>query len=88
MFHTPQYHTACQMQKRILDAMGLEMNHAGRTPKPMKNCPKLRPGDIANLVKSWDLLENRKRILRGKGLPKPLEAPQKPKKALPATFTE
>ena len=34
---------------------------------------------LAQLTRSWDTLENRKRILRGRGLPKPVEPANKPK---------
>lgn len=86
--HVPQYHTACQIQKKILEALGLEMQQANQTPKPAPNAPKLRPAEICSLAKAWSDIEERKRILRMKGLPKPVEANSGPKKAKPKTFVE
>lgn len=65
------------MQDKVLALMGLT-----RHGKP---CPvdkivgeikakPLRPVEMCSLVKSWSDLEDRKRILRGKGLPKPVES--------------
>jgi hypothetical protein len=90
MFHSPQYHTACQIQKLILGQMGLEISQANQTPKPMPEGkkPKLTPSELANLAKSWDLIENRKRILRGKGLPKPIEPATKKRPITQETFRE
>lgn len=77
----PQYHTACQIQRLILDQMGLEMAQKNQTPKPMPKGlkPSLKPGELCALTKAWSELEDRKRILRGKGLPKPIEAKEKPR---------
>lgn len=88
MFWNPQYHTACQIQKKILEAMGLEFQRANQTPKPIENAPKLKPADLCSLAKAWETIEERKRILRMK--PKPRDIEVKPKAPGPkhATFTE
>ena len=39
------------------------------------------PAQRAQLAKAWDTIENRKRILKGRGTPKP-EEPKAPKKAV------
>jgi hypothetical protein len=69
--------------------MGLELAQANQTPKPMTDVPpvELKPSDLCQLAKAWEALEDRKRILRMKGLPKPIDAEKKPKPAR-ATFTE
>lgn len=87
MFWNPQYHTACQIQKKILESMGLEFQRANQTPKPIEKAPKLKPAELCSLAKAWELIENRKRILRNKGLPKSIDA-DKPRKAARPTFTE
>jgi len=51
---TPNYHVACQIQKKILAQME----------------GPLEPNQLASLSKAWDTLEERKRILRMKPLPK------------------
>lgn len=51
--------------------------------------PALKPAERSTAMKAWDILENRKRILRGKGLPKSIEGKDlKPKRMLRATFSE
>lgn len=61
------------MQDQILAQMGLS-----RLGKPTQSDPKskkdsLKPSELNSLVKAWEGLEDRKRILRGKGLPKPVD---------------
>lgn len=87
---SPSYHTACQIQKKILSAMGLEFLQSGQTPKPIEKGPPLTPGELSSLSKAWDTLEDRKRILRFKPLPKAQDVPIKKGAARPprATFQE
>lgn len=82
----PNYYVACRLQDRILNTIGVDPQTKKRVDLSLKT--KLKPVELASLVKSWDLLEDRKRVLRGKGLPKPLEAPQKPKATKQAVFSE
>lgn len=86
--YSPQYHTACQIQKKVLEAMGLEMQQKNQTPKPIKGSPQLKPSDLCSLAKAWETIEERKRILRMKGLPKAVDSKEREKKPLRATFTE
>lgn len=90
MFWNPQYHTACQIQKKILAAMGLEMQHANQTPKPMaeEKSPKLKPSELCSLAKAWETIEERKRILRMKPKPKDIEVKPKVQGPKRAMFTE
>lgn len=46
----------------------------------------VRPADLASLARAWDILEERKRILRGKPLPGSLK-PTTPKAKKPGTLT-
>ena len=86
---TSAYHTACQIQKKILEAMGLEFQQANRTPKPVAGGgPKLKPSELKQLADSWSTLEDRKRVLRMRGLPKPVESKEREKKPTRAVFTE
>lgn len=79
---SPAYHTACQIQKKILEAMGLEFLQANQAPKPVsKNSPNLTPGQLKQLADSWSNLEERKRILRMKPKPRDVEVLPKAKKA-------
>lgn len=51
--------------------------------------PELSPRDRATAARAWDILENRKRILRGKGLPKSIDNKDlKPKRQVHPTFSE
>ena len=68
--------------------MGLERQKANQTPKPMPDAPKLKPAELCSLAKAWSELEDRKRIIRMKGLPKSVEVKEKVKAAAKATFTE
>jgi hypothetical protein len=67
---TPNYHTACQIQKKILVHMEDE---------------ELSHKDLAVLTSAWERLEERKRILRMKPLPKAQDVSEKgaKRKALP-----
>lgn len=87
---SPQYHTACQIQKQILDLMGLEMQQGNRTPKPSESKPKkeLKPAELCSLTKAWTELEERKRILRMKPKPRDLDVTPKAKAFKRETFTE
>ena len=89
----PSYHVACRLQDKILLQMGLV-----RSGKPVpldkliqdaKSKP-LKPVELASLVKAWESMEDRKRILRGKGLPKPVEGDtgRRKKPSALATFSE
>jgi hypothetical protein len=88
MRYQPQYHTACQIQKLILGKMGLDLAQANQTPKPGKIATHLSPAELCSLTKAWGELEERKRILRGKGLPKAVESNEREKKPKRAVFTE
>lgn len=69
--------------------MGLSFQQANRTAKPIPNGgPKLKPSELKQLADSWSNLEDRKRVLRMRGLPKPVESQEREKKPLRATFTE
>ena len=70
--------------------MGLERQHANQTPKPIKDAPKLSPKDLCSLTAAWDTLENRKRILRNKPLPKAqeVERPKDKRRPVHETFRE
>lgn len=86
---SPAYHTACQIQKKLLEAMGLEFQQANRVPGAIKGpAPKLTPGQLKQLADSWSNLEERKRILRMKPAPKPMDVTPKPKAQKPQTFQE
>jgi len=54
----------------------------------MADAKDISPTQMASLVTSYDRLEERKRILRMKPLPKAIDVPQKSKLARPATFSE
>ena len=69
--------------------MGLERQKANQTPKPMPVGGKsLKPVELCSLAKSWSELEDRKRIIRMKGLPKAVEVKEKSKASKPQTFSE
>jgi len=68
-FNPPKaYRDACKIQRAIM----LDMT------------TKLSPRERAELVKAWDTLEERKRILRGTPLPKPADMSKLRKQAAPA----
>lgn len=75
MRYEPQYHTACQIQRMILQKMGLEMQQRNRTPKPVEEAklPKLRASELCSLANAWEKIEERKRILRMKPKPRDVE---------------
>lgn len=83
-----QYHVACQIQKKILAKLGLQFQHPNRVPQASDADCDLSPKDLSSLISSWDRIEERKRILRMKGLPRAVDARPKEKKAAPATFSE
>ena len=85
---TPQYHTACQIQKLILGKMGLDLLQANQTPKVGKIKTDLSPSELCSLTKAWSELEDRKRILRNKPLPKAAEVREKDHRPKRAIFTE
>ena len=82
------YHVACQIQKMILGKMGLEFGAQNQSPRVGKTRTDLSVAELSSLTKSWELLEERKRILRMKGLPKPVESKEREKKPTRAVFTE
>jgi len=57
----PNYHVACGIQRKIL--------------AQMEN-PEISPKDLTSLSGAWEKLEERKRILRMKPLPKAIDVPQ------------
>jgi hypothetical protein len=69
----PNYHVACGIQKKIL----AQMEAAELTPK-----------DLAALTSAWEKLEERKRILRMKPLPKAVDVAVKSKGPVHRTFEE
>lgn len=85
---SPQYHTACQIQKKVLHAMGLDLQQANQTPKPMKDGPDLTPGQLKQLTDSWIALEERKRVLRMKPKPRDIDVTPKTRERPRATFRE
>jgi hypothetical protein len=86
--YTAQYHVACQIQKKILAKLGIRFQEANRVPKSASEDCDLNPKDLALLVSSWNTIESQKRILRGRGLPKPVESKEREKKPTRAVFTE
>jgi hypothetical protein len=65
---------ACRIQKRLLERM---------------DDPKIGPQHLAQLSNAWERLEERKRILRMKPLPKAVDVPATNRKpAHQATFKE
>lgn len=82
----PNYYLACRIQDKILNMIGV-IPQAKRNydPKAKRN---LTPGELSSLTKAFDVMEERKRILRNKPLPKAAEVKEKPGKSSRATFTE
>ena len=78
MWATKPYLQAVQMQSFLLeDAIN----------------PTTKPSDRAQVARAWDVLEDRKRVLKGKGAPKPVDTvalhEAKRKRAKPSSgFTE
>lgn len=64
MRYGPIYHQCCQIQKLLM----ADMQNGVTTP-----------AQRASLAKAWDTIEDRKRILKGKGQPKPVDAEKKPR---------
>lgn len=86
MRYQPNYYLACRIQDKILNMIGIKpQNKSNHDPSAKKD---LAPGELASLTKAFDLMEDRKRVLRMRGLPKPVEADRKEKKPARATFTE
>lgn len=71
---TPNYSVACTIQKRILAMMQTKED--------------LTPAELSSLSGAWEKLEERKRILRMKPLPKAQDVSIKQKVARQPTFTE
>ncbi len=61
-----------RLQDKILTLVGLE--RSGRTSAKDIAAAPLKPSELSSLIKAWDTLEDRKRVLRNVGLPKPIEA--------------
>ena len=64
MRHGPIYHQCCEIQRLLM----ADMKNTATTPTQR-----------ASLAKAWDTMEDRKRILKGKGEPKPVDATKKPR---------
>lgn len=75
---TPNYHTACKLQDKILETIGVARVRGKVMPAP--GVP-LKPSDLSSLIKAWDTLEERKRVLRMKPAPKAIDVSVKEKKA-------
>lgn len=86
MRYAPNYYIACRLQERLLNTIGVDPQTKKRVDPSLK--AELKPGELASLVKSWDLLEDRKRVLRMKPLPKAMDVTPKPKKVALDTFSE
>lgn len=77
---SPNYHHACRMQDKILKMIGVDrLWHIGDEELPSKGKKDLTPGQLATLVKAWDTLEERKRIIRMKPAPKAIDVTPKVK---------
>ena len=90
MRYTPSYHTACQLQDKVLGQIGLiRLSRSDRKKLEKPVGKNLKPAELSSLVKSWELLEERKRILRMRPLPKAVAVPptERPK-AKPPSFSE
>lgn len=80
---TPNYHVACKLQDKILESIGITRKARGGRPqlldvdKPMP----MKPSDLSSLIKAWDTLEDRKRVLRMKPLPRAVDVSRDGKKA-------
>lgn len=73
MRYGPIYHDCVRIQKRLMNLMMGDETTAK---------------DVASLSAAWDRMEDRKRILKGRGVPRP-EEPAKPKaKRHEGTFVE
>lgn len=75
MFYPPNYHRALKIQDALYaDAVN----------------PNTKPSDRAQLARAWDVLEDRKRIIRMIPAPKPADAAvrDKAKRSAPKGFSE
>jgi hypothetical protein len=79
--YAPNYHIACGIQRKILEQIGVG-------PDAPPKVSKLSPKDLAVLTSAWEKLEERKRILRNKPLPKAAEVKPKGSERKRETFTE
>ena len=73
MRYTPNYHTACKIQYKILAQMEAQ---------------NLKPADLCSLTTAWEKLEERKRILRMKPKPRDQDVSLKQKPSRNQTFQE
>jgi hypothetical protein len=73
--YQPNYYIACRIQDKILNKIGVTPQNKSRH-EPSKE-EDLSPKDLAVLASSWNTLEERKRILRNKPLPKAAEVKEK-----------
>lgn len=85
--YQPNYHVACRLQDRILNVIGVKPQLASHIDESVRN-KKLNPAQLSSLVNAWDKLEDRKRILRMKPLPKAQDVAPKEKPRPRASFTE
>ena len=76
------------MQDRILNMMGVATQLKHHIDPSIK-VGDLSPGQMAQLVNAWETLEERKRKIRMKPLPKAVDVEKAKKKGPPvATFRE
>lgn len=59
-----------------------------RLIKSQANSADVKPIELANLARAWDCLENRKRVLKMRGLPKPVDAAKAAKPKPSATMLD
>lgn len=82
----PNYYIACRIQDKILNAIGVDtQTKRHRRPEEKMN---LNAAQLATLAKAWDTLEDRKRILRMKPTPRPIDVTPKEKRRPQAVFKE
>ena len=85
---TPNYYIACRIQDKILNMIGvMPQNKSRHDPKAKRN---LTPSELSTLTKAFDTMEERKRILRNKPLPKAqeVERPKDKRRPVHETFRE
>jgi hypothetical protein len=87
MRYQPNYHIACRIQDRILNAMGVQTQLKHHV-KPELAARDLTPTQLAALASAWDKLEDRKRIIRMKPLPKAQDVTPQKRERKAATFQE
>jgi len=68
VFYPPNYYKALKLQYTLFDEC-------------LK--PETKPSDKAQLARAWDILEDRKRVILGKGLPKSVDTASKSKRKSP-----